>query len=370
MGVPADQLPENYDPTFVKTEAANATDQKEKDTAAHNKAQDIISAINAQTAAKKAAKTPDDTYQEVKLKDGVYMVNKTDPTDRTRIGDLPPVGGTHITLPSTTGANGVVSDWEDIKDAKTRATLKGIASGQVDPGTLPISLRPGAPGITRQEGIGIIRQLVPGWDERMSAQSKKTIVDFAPNGTSGKAVTALNTLADHTALIGPAADALKNGDYQKLNDIANKFNVAIGKDPVTTYRTLMGVYAGEADKFMSGGNPTKEGAKEWEHRLADSNSPDQIRGSVGILTSTLKGKFKGYDQAYYNATSNNGANPELGKRLPETGLLTDEAKALFAADKPGAEGALKPGVSTKVIYDAKGQSHTAKLSADGKRWEL
>ena len=241
-----------------------------------------------------------------------------------------------------------VKSWDDIP-ADKRGSLQKLANGELDLSAFPASPRKGANVVSQQEAVNIIAQLVPGWDNRMNLQSKKTIVDFAPSGTSGKALTSLNALADHTSLVKQAHDALHNGNIQLLNGLANTLGAAVGSDPVTTYRTMLQVYAGEADKFMSGGNPTIQGNKEWQEKLSDKLSPSQAAGSFGILTNAIGGKLGGIDQSYHNATSNNGANPELGKHLDQTGLLTEGAKAMFS--KAGGHASPAAPSLPKAVYD-------------------
>jgi hypothetical protein len=227
-----------------------------------------------------------------------------------------------------------VSSIDDVP-AGLRSTIAGVGNGKILLEDFPTRGNKGQ--LTRGQVLGYVTQIYPGWDARLSIQQKKTIVDYAPNGSSGKAIGSINTIVDHNAVLRQSYNAMKNGDIPLLNALANKAGVAVGKDPQTTYNTMLGIYAGELDKFMSGNNPTEGGRKEWESRLSANGSSAQVNGSLDVIDKAAAGKLAAADTAYYNATSNNGSNPEIGKHLHETGLLNDASKSLLQKAHGGSE---------------------------------
>jgi hypothetical protein len=374
QGKDPDSIPQSYNPSYVgqlAKQSLSVSDQLEQD---HKTITEQTHAMNAETARIKAEKEKEAEYTEVKQADGVWMVNKHNPADKYRMGALPPSAGTNISFnpltPEAQKAGVGATKLEDIKDPTTRNAIQGVGSGQLPLSTFPVKLTRGQSGLDQQSAAGIIRGIYPGWDERLSAQAKKTIVDFAADGTSGKALISLSGIAEHAGQLQEAGRALKSGDTPALNAIANRWGLATGKDPVTTYNTIATFLGDETEKFLSGGSPTIEGRKGWASLLSADASDNQRNGALNAIKHGVAGKLVGYDTAYKNATSNNGANPELGKSVSDTGLLSDAGKELVRSYNKPKEGPLVPGQSTKIIYDAKGQPHTAKLSADGKRWEL
>ena len=345
FGIDASQIPDTYKGNEATFKALETQAQTIKDQAAINQtATENALAKRKQEAAEAAANDTSDFDQKAQFH-----------------GDQMNLEWSKLALQKQqaagTGGNSgkTVASWDDIP-ATQRGALQQVAEGKAVLNDLfPVSPRKGANVMSAAEATNLITQLVPGWNNNLGHQEKKTLVDFAPNGTSGTALTSLNALADHTALIKNAHDALKNGQFQLVNDIANKIGVATGGDAVTTYRNMLQVYAGEADKFMSGNNPTEKGSEQWQKNLSENLSPTQAAGSFNILTHAIGGKLGAIDQSYHNATSNNGLNPENGKHLDETGLLTEGAKSMFKPSVPVASSPSLPAIKVnpanqKVYY--------------------
>jgi hypothetical protein len=214
------------------------------------------------------------------------------------------------------GTGGVVTKLEDVP-AQYQPMVQDLASGKLQISDLPA--RTGAGQISRNQFISWASQVYPGWDPRLSAQSKKTIMDFAPNGIAGKQVTSFGAVAEHTQMLRQAFDQMNNGNIPALNALAGTVGAAVGNSPKTTYNNMAAVYAGEVDKAFSGNNPTEGGAKTWAHNLNYSMSPKQANDAFNVLDTAVTGKLQPIDQAYYNAS---------GKHLSETNLLTPAAKNL------------------------------------------
>ena len=211
---------------------------------------------------------------------------------------------------------GVVKTMDDVP-AQYQPMVQDLASGKLQISDLPA--RTGTGQISRQQFLSWTTQLFPGWDPRLSAQSKKTIMDFSPNGQSGKQVTSFGAIAEHTQILRQAYDAMNNGSIPALNAMAGTIGAAVGDSPKTTFNNMASVYAGEIDKTFSGNNPTEGGAKTWAHNLNYSMSPKQAKGAFDVLDTAVTGKLQPIDQAYYNAS---------GKHLADTNLLTPAAKNL------------------------------------------
>ena len=220
------------------------------------------------------------------------------------------------------GTGGVVTRLEDVP-AQYQPMVQDLASGKLQISDLPA--RTGAGQISRNQFISWASQVYPGWDPRLSAQSKKTIMDYAPNGTAGKQITSFGAVAEHTQMLRQAFDQMNNGNIPALNALAGTMGAAVGDSSKTTYNNMAAVYAGEVDKAFSGNNPTEGGAKTWAHNLNYSMSPKQANDAFNVLDTAVTGKLQPIDQAYYNAS---------GKHLSDTNLLTPAAKNL--AGKFGA----------------------------------
>jgi len=201
-----------------------------------------------------------------------------------------------------------------------------LASGQLQLSDLPA--RTGLGQVPKTQLLAWTIGQHPDWNPSMNAQQKKTITDFAPNGTSGKAIASLGAIAEHTQLLRQSYDAMQNGDIPTLNKLAGSLGAEVGGSAKTTYDNMASVYAGEVDKAFSGNNPTEGGAKTWAHNLNYGMSPAQAKGAFDILDNAVVGKMQPFDQAYYNAA---------GKHLSDTNLLTPAAKGLAGKFAPQAQ---------------------------------
>ena len=225
------------------------------------------------------------------------------------------------------GGGGAVQTIDDVP-AQYRGMVQKLASGELQLSDLPARTGPGQ--VPKTQFMSWVSQLYPEWDSRLSAQSKKTVMDYSPSGTSGKAITSLGAIAEHTQILRQAYQAMQNGDIPTLNKLAGSIGAEVGGSAKTTYNTMASVYAGEVDKFMSGNNPTEGGARTWAHNLNYGMSPKQAQGAFDTLDTAVVGKLQPYDQAYFNATK---------KHLTDTDLLTPAAKGLASRFTPRGGGA-------------------------------
>lgn len=255
------------------------------------------------------------------------------------------------------GLNGVLPQSIEEVPANIRPTVAGIADNSVRPET--VSVRPTNGQPSRAQVLNMVKSIYPGWNENLSAQAAKTIVDAAPTGITGKSLIALSTIADHLTLARQAKDALANGDIPALNSIANKLGQASGSDKQVIYQTIAGVLGGEADKLMSGGNPTLAGSREWESRLGFNASPAQSEGALSTLEAATAGKMHSIDQTYHNAS-----NVHIG----DTGLISPAAKSLLQK-YPNPTDNTPTNSQTQMAKLGVSKVHTA-TGANGEKYQL
>jgi len=220
------------------------------------------------------------------------------------------------------GTGGVVTKLEDVP-IQYRGTVDKLLSNEITLTQIPAKTRPGEP--TRSQYISWATQIARAtgteFHPQQAIQQQKALADFAPNGTSGKAITSLGAFAEHIQLLRQYQKALAQHDMPTINALQNKISTTFGGAAADAYKTLAHVTAGEADKFMSGNNPTESGAAKWEGTLSLNMSPEQAAAVFGGLTKAIQGKLQPLDQAYNNAT--NGR-----KHLVDSNLLTPAAKEL------------------------------------------
>ena len=71
-------------------------------------------------------------------------------------------------------------------------------------------------------------------------------------GQIGNTLTAFHTAQGHLGQLAAATTALKNGDVQSLNKIANMYGVATGKSAPVVFDTVKTALSGEIAKAFTG----------------------------------------------------------------------------------------------------------------------
>lgn len=183
--------------------------------------------------------------------------------------------------------------------------------------------------------------------------SKKTGQEsFAAGKPNARIITAINTASDHTGkILKPAAEALKNGDWQTANRIGNAIGVNLGKNEATNFDSVATFLATEVAKVASGGGqPTLSEIAEARKMFPTNGSNAQIQGAIDIANRIMAGKLSALDIEHKNAF--NGQSILDKKRLsPEA--IRNVANA--GGDQPAASPTstlpktmVKPG--TKTMY--------------------
>jgi len=163
------------------------------------------------------------------------------------------------------------------------------------------------------------------------------IKDFEPQGTSGKTISALNTMTEHLATGRRLAQALENGDTPAINRLSQGLGIQMGSDKATNFQTLKQFLAGEVAKVATGGHITEGEIHAAAARLNEAGSPKQILGALDIMREIAAGKLVALDQDYKRLT---------GKTLVEGKRLTPATEQAFK--DLGA----KHGPATKVLSEA------------------
>ena len=99
-----------------------------------------------------------------------------------------------------------------------------------------------------------------------------------------------NTALDHADQLLSAADALKNGDTQKLNQLKNYFSTQFGSPDVTNFQAIANAYNHEVTSVVSKGHITDAEVAQGHATLPDNASPEQIRGVVNAYKNLMTSK--------------------------------------------------------------------------------
>lgn len=227
------------------------------------------------------------------------------------------------------------------------ATAQAILEGRMDP--------PGSFALKTpywQQVMGEVFRQDPQWNEQRHELRK----DFTL-GKGATQINAINTALQHTGVLGDSIDALKNGNVQVLNQLANNIGVQVGKTPQTTFETIVGRLGPELASAYAVGTGGERAS--IEQGLSPKMSPDQLKTNLGTNVQLLNGKINSLRNQW---DQNKGAGmPAFDDRF-----ITPEAKAVIGKWQPQAPN--QPGgghiirIGTKR-YQYTGSGDTADLKS-------
>jgi hypothetical protein len=133
---------------------------------------------------------------------------------------------------------------------------------------------------------------------------------------------AYNTAIDHASQLLTAADALKNGDVQKLNSLKNYFSTQFGSPDVTNFSAIANAYNHEVTSVVSKGHITDAEVAQGHATLPDNASPDQIKGVAQAYKNLMTSKRDELDKIIKGGAGNK-ANAVMGVQAGPQGGAND-----------------------------------------------
>lgn len=184
--------------------------------------------------------------------------------------------------------------------------LYGIAHNANPLTTLPTNPRKGSNQMSAQEGLAFIRQYInPNYQEGDYAAASGLSKELASTrqGTAGGTLYNAGTASQHLELLDEAAKALGNHDVQALNNLANRFGIAVGDSPAVTFKAIAEQVNGEVGKVVAGGTPHEAELAELRSNLNSDQSPDQTKKVIRAYVNLMAGRISEINdrsQQYFN----------------------------------------------------------------------
>lgn len=169
-------------------------------------------------------------------------------------------------------------------------------------------LPPRAPESVRQAALNQILAKHPEYASSNYDVEKKAAEKYTSGNVSDQ-LLAINTAREHIKTFSALADALDNGNVQKLNKLGNEIGVQFGSDKASNLRIAAQALGGEMGKAFDGAGAVAGEREKWQSDLADYLSKGQFAGAVKTADSLLAGKQKSAREGY--AASQN-AKPNFG----------------------------------------------------------
>jgi hypothetical protein len=249
---------------------------------------------------------------------------------------------THISINNSGGGFGNLPDNVGTGDAalkgvppKVATLVKGIANYDFDPSVLSNRNN------QRANVLALVKQYDPTYDQTQYGVKKDVRKAFT-SGDASKNIRSLNTAIGHLDQLQKAADALDSGDYPTLNAIANKFSVATGDDPVTTFNAISNAVIGETASVYKGSGATDQEIHNVQNTFDAAQSPKQKRAAVRTTIKLFGSRLHALETQYAEA---------MGKPA-DFSILNDESKKIVD-DIEGAGGSSSK--ATHVFNPATGK---------------
>jgi len=143
-----------------------------------------------------------------------------------------------------------------------------------------------------------------GTPQSIGFQTDKSMSKYMTSGKGGENLVYFNTAVDHLKLLNEVADALNNGDIQKLNQYGNAFATATGGEAPTDFEAIKSAVVGELAKTFSGKGATVEEIGMLNQVINQAQSPDQIHGAIRYYLRAMDGRMAAMRQQWESAKQN------------------------------------------------------------------
>jgi hypothetical protein len=198
--------------------------------------------------------------------------------------------------------------------------------------------------------------LNPDFQEQYYNAFQKTEND-AVAGKMSESATALNKMMGHLSVLKNASDALGGNDLQALNRLANWIGVQTGKDPVSTYNTIVHRVGPEVTKayLAAGGSVGERGTNEED--FAAHLSPQQRNANIGVSAQLADSMIRALQAQYTRGTYGKGRQK----------LISDEAESArqrLAGLSPVRESGAASAGSTVTLKDGRIATFPDQKAAD------
>lgn len=160
----------------------------------------------------------------------------------------------------------------------------------------------------------------PDYDRNDAVQdynaAMKAVSGFG-DGKHGDVVRSFNVAYNHADLVGDLADALGNGDVQKINALGQRYEQEFGSPAPTNFDAAKHILADEINKAAIGGAGALADRQALTENIMRSSSPEQIKGQLDTYKTLIVGQMKGIKQQYEQATKRKDFDRLLSPEVAE-----------------------------------------------------
>jgi hypothetical protein len=186
-------------------------------------------------------------------------------------------------------------------DPQLPELIKGLADNYtINPSTFPtrfIGRGNNAKQITAQDAVKMAKQYDASYDETQYP-TRQAIRKDITSGNKSKAILSANTLVGHLKSLQDVADQLDNSSIPAYNTVANWAISNTGDPRVVKFNLAKTAVVNELANVFKQSGATDQEARQWEQEINSSQSPEQIKQSVGTAISLLGSRLNAMSEQY------------------------------------------------------------------------
>ena len=166
------------------------------------------------------------------------------------------------------------------------------------------------------------------------------------SGVMGRNLIALNTVADHIALFRQYADALRNGDVQRINQLQNRLATEAGSPEIINFALAGRITGDEVVRLLTTTGGTVTDREDIATRLASYDSPEQLQGAADTLTNYVRGRYAPLRQQYARGDAEKEKYFDQNMVTPEAHQLFTGPQRPIGGETPPPPATAAPGATT------------------------
>ncbi len=168
-----------------------------------------------------------------------------------------------------------------------------------------------AAGRNMQRYLPYAARAEPGFNQQTYATRLRTMSDFAPNGVSGKNLTAINTALGHLDRLNSSIDSLGNFTYAPgLNSPYNAMRGQTSADyqgRAATFNADADAVAAEMAKVFRSTGMSEADINRWRQSFSADSSPATLRAAVGEAMHLIDSRLDAIGDSYRRGMSLSGS---------------------------------------------------------------
>lgn len=243
------------------------------------------------------------------------------------------------------------------------ASLYAVGHYKAGLDTFTKQLRKGVPGATEDDALTAIRSMVnPGYDANNFKAVQGMEKEFAstkPTTAGGNAI-AFNTASGHLGALYDAAQALQNGNFKRLNEIAQQYSVETGGSAPVVFDAIRNAVSGEIGKTFKGGTADIPEMEQIQKTINNAQAPQvaqQVAKTYAHLMLTKAGALASHYYGYTGEMPPGLISPAAASVYKRMGIDTREIVPENASVPAGETG---QSMTPAVVNPAKAQQNANK----------